>query len=259
MIKKQNFMNKNTFLIFLGTYLLFFISGCSQPFKEPERPVMVSEQPEESIETNPEAVLQDEVKLEKNDWSNVWIEDANTDDKPRFLFVGDSITEGYYSRVKERLVDHYSLGRYTTSKFINNPDYRSELEIVLQRYKFEVILLNNGLHGWGYEEADYQEGLELLIQLLNQFSPEATIIWCQTTPIRQEENTEYLDILNQRVIARNQLANKIMNENNYPIIDLYQEMIGFPEYYRIDGFHFTDKGRTAQAEFISSFTLENYP
>ncbi|MCD6423896.1 MAG: SGNH/GDSL hydrolase family protein [Anaerolineales bacterium] len=190
---------------------------------------------------------QTEVKLEKNDWSNIWIENANQSEKTRILFVGDSITDGYYTQVKENLSPEYYLGYYVTSKFIGNPDFQTELTTILDRYEFEIIQINNGLHGWDYSIDDYQKGLEELKGILDDHAPNALIIWCMTTQVRVEDNLESLDKLNQDVTLRNQSALEILGENGVLINDLYQGMLKHPEYYRYDGFHFNDAGKEALA------------
>ncbi len=196
-----------------------------------------------------------EVKLENNDWSKIWIENANQSDKPRILFVGDSITDGYYNLVKESLSDEYYLAYYVTSKFINNPDLQTELTTILKRYNFEIIQVNNGLHGWDYSINEYQNGLKSLVGLLNEHAPESLFIWCLTTPVRHEENLDYLGKLNQDVTLRNQAALEILGKNDFLINDLYQGMLEHPEYYKEDGFHFNNKGKEAQAKLIVDFIL----
>jgi lysophospholipase L1-like esterase len=194
-----------------------------------------------------------QVKLERNDWSTIWIENANQSDLPRILFVGDSITEGYYNDLKESLGEIYYLGRYTTSKFVGNPDYIAELSILLNRYQFKIILLNNGLHGWDYSLEAYRSGLHDLLVLLHEAAPGAALIWCQTTPVRLEEDLSMLDPLNLQVTAKNQAALEIMENEDIPVIDLYSEMLDHPEYYRSDGLHFNDQGKSAQADVIVEF------
>ena len=199
-------------------------------------------------------VNQIEVKLEKNDWSNIWIENANQSEKPRILFVGDSITEGYYPFIKDYLSQDFSLGYYVTSKFLGNPDYQTEFTTILDRYDFEIIHINNGLHGWDYSIEEYQKGLEDVKKILDDHAPNTLIFWCMTTPIRVEENLSYLDKLNQDVILRNQAALEIMGEDRIIINDLYQEMLKHPEYY-LDGYHFNSAGKEFQARVIAEFIL----
>ena len=236
-------MNKLSRLSILLIIPIILCSSCS------ESQAAKTPQPTE------EKINLTEVKLENNDWSKIWIENANQTEKPRILFVGDSITDGYYNLVKESLSDEYYLAYYVTSKFINNPDFQTELSTILKRYDFEIIQVNNGLHGWDYSINEYQNGLKSLAGLLNEYAPESLFIWCMTTPVRNEENLDYLGTLNQEVTLRNQAALEIFGKNDVLINDLYQGMLGHPEYYREDGFHFNNDGKEAQATLIVNFIL----
>jgi len=236
-------MKKRPVLFLLLLYLIFICSGCDLLPTESSQGVSPLGQ-----------VNQTEVKLEENDWSNIWIENANQSEKPRILFVGDSITAGYYQFIDVYLSQDFSLGYYVTSKFLGNPDYQTELTTILDRYDFEIIHINNGLHGWDYSIEEYQKGLEDVKRILDDHAPNALTIWCTTTPIRVEENLEFLDKLNQDVILRNQAALEILGENGVIINDLYQEMLKHPEYYR-DKYHFTNAGKGFQAKVVAEFIL----
>jgi hypothetical protein len=54
------------------------------------------------------------------------------------LLVGDSIVRGYYDGVEKALGDGVNLARYTTSKFVGDPDYLAELGLLVCRYDFDV-------------------------------------------------------------------------------------------------------------------------
>jgi lysophospholipase L1-like esterase len=247
-------MKKSPGLYLLWIIPLLFFSSCdlmpsgSSQYVNPLGQLNHTQQPGSGEAT------QTEVKHEKNDWSNIWIENANQAEKPRILFVGDSITNGYYPLVKESLSEEYYLGYYVTSKFLGNPDYQTELTTVLKRYDFEIIHINNGLHGWDYSIEEYQKGLEDVRKILEDHAPNAVHIWSLTTPIRVEENLSSLDKLNQDVIQRNQAALEILGGNGFLINDLYNEMLTHPDYYR-DGYHFNNTGKAIQAELIVEFIL----
>ena len=242
-------MKKQPVLFLLLLFLILICSSCNLFPAESSQDINTLGQVNQTEQPD-----QTEVKLEKNDWSNIWIENANQSEKPRILFVGDSITEGYYPFIMDYLSQDFSLGYYVTSKFIGNPDYQTELTTILDRYDFEIIHINNGLHGWDYSIQEYQKGLEDVKRIMDDHAPNSLLIWCMTTPIRVEENLEYLDKLNQDVILRNQAALEILGENGVIINDLYQEMLKHPEYYR-DGYHFNSAGKEFQAKVVGEFIL----
>lgn len=193
-----------------------------------------------------------EVKLEKIEWTDIWVMDANATEHPRVLLVGDSIVKGYYGAVEERLSGKAACARYATSLFLSNPDYLAELSLLLKRYDFDVIHINNGLHGWEYSEEEYRQGLNNLLARIQQDAPRAKCIWCMTTPVRSSEDLSRFDAdQNDRVIERNKIAAEIMNAAGIPVNDLYEAVKDHPEYIAKDGVHYNAKGQTAQAKQVA--------
>lgn len=45
----------------------------------------------------------DEPISERIEWIDIWVTDADKDDLPRVLLVGDSITRGYFGAVEKHL------------------------------------------------------------------------------------------------------------------------------------------------------------
>lgn len=199
------------------------------------------------------AVYGQDVKLEKIEWTDIWVMDANATEHPRVLLVGDSIVKGYYGAVEERLSGKAACARYATSLFLSNPDYLAELSLLLKRYDFDVIHINNGLHGWEYAEEEYRQGLKDLLVRIEQDAPRAKLIWCMTTPVRSSEDLSRFDTdQNGRVIERNNIAAEIMKTAGVPVNDLYGVVQDHPEYVAKDGVHYNEKGRTAQAEQVAA-------
>ena len=87
-------------------------------------------------------------KLERIEWTDIWITDADRDELPRVLLVGDSIVRGYYDGGEKALSGKAACARHTTSKYLGNPDYAGE-----------VIHINNGLHGLDCMEEECRKGL----------------------------------------------------------------------------------------------------
>lgn len=194
-----------------------------------------------------------QVRLERIEWSDVWVVDADRDNLPKVLLVGDSIVKGYYDQVEARMAGKAACARYATSKFLGNPDYLVELGLLLKRHDFDVIHINNGLHGWDYSEEEYRQGLEALLAALKRDAPGAKIIWCMTTPVRSSGDLSQFDAgQNDRVIARNKIAGELMEAAEIPINNLYETVRDHPDYFAGDGVHYNDKGRAAQAEQVAA-------
>ena len=96
---------------------------------------------------------------ERIEWADIWVTDADKNDLPRVLLVGDSTTRGYFADVEKRLAGKAYCARLMTSKCVSDPSFADEVQLLLKHYKFAVIHFNNGLHGWGYTEPQDRDGL----------------------------------------------------------------------------------------------------
>jgi GDSL-like Lipase/Acylhydrolase family len=182
------------------------------------------------------------------EWLDVWMPDANAKGLPRVLLIGDSIARGYGPRVEQLLKGKAYVARLATSKSVGDPALLAEVTLVLGQAKFDVIHFNNGLHGFGYAESEYQKAFPDLIATLKREAPGAKLIWATTTPLRKNDQFDQLF----RVEARNAIAARVVAAEKIPVDDLYALMDGHPEYHALDGIHFNDKGVAAQAEQVAA-------
>jgi len=205
-----------------------------------------------SLLLNPGARAEDIVH-EKYEWSDMWVTNADVEDgAPRVLLVGDSIVRGYYGGVEKALGEGVNCARYSTSKFLSHPDFLTELGVMIKRFHFDVIHVNNGLHGWGYTEEQYEAGVEALIAFLKKESPESTIVWCMTTPVRDSQDLSKPDADKlPRVEARNAIAAAIMKKHAIAIDDLYAVVVEDDANFSPDGVHFSDAGKEKQAKQVA--------
>jgi hypothetical protein len=187
---------------------------------------------------------------ESIEWCNIWVTGANQSDLPKVLLVGDSIVMGYYQRVADGLKDKAYCARLATSKSLGDPTLLDEVKLVLSQNRFAVIHFNNGLHGWGYTEDQYEDAFPQLLATLRQCAPKAKLIWATTTPVRHAKQLERFDPLTVRVQARNDAAEELVKKAGIPIDDLYTVVEKHPEYYGPDGVHFNPKGVTALADQV---------
>lgn len=195
----------------------------------------------------------EEIVHEKYEWSDMWVTNADVDNGvPRVLLVGDSIVRGYYGGVEKNLGEGVNCARYSTSKFLSHPDFLTELGVMIKRFHFDVIHVNNGLHGWGYTEAQYEAGVEALIAFLKKESPDSTIVWCMTTPVRDSKDLSRPDADKQaRVEARNAIAAAIMKKHEIAVDDLYAVVVEDDANFSPDGVHFSEAGKEKQAKQVA--------
>ena len=79
-------------------------------------------------------------------------------------------------------------------------------------------------------------------------APQAKVVWCLTTPMRDGKDLTQFEEKNPRVLERNAIALELMTEAGIPVNDLYALVAEKQEYFGQDGVHFSEAGRAAQAQ-----------
>jgi hypothetical protein len=209
-----------------------------------------------SVVATSQLVLAEESIRERIEWADIWVADADKDDLPRVLLIGDSIARGYFGEVEKQLVGKAYCARLTTSKCVSASFFTDEVELLLRQYRFAVIHFNNGLHGWGYSEEQYRDGLLRLMHTFEENAAGARLIWATTTPIRNRDDLQQINQRTERVKARNQIAAQIMKERSVPTDDLYGLVEARPEFFSSDGVHYNGRGRAAQAKQVAESILD---
>src|SRR5690348_1600498 len=146
------------------------------------------------------------------EWCDIWISHANETNLPRVLLIGDSIARDYYPEVEKRLAGKAFVARLTSSRFLADPVFLKEIELVLDQMKFDVIHFNNGMHGWQYSEADYRKAFPAFVETIRDHAPKASLIWAATTPLRDGKgatSSPMANYSNERIAARNAIAAEI--------------------------------------------------
>ena len=201
------------------------------------------------------------ITREDIEWSDFWWSHEPDMAKPRVLFIGNSISRGYYPAVSARLSAKVNCDRYSTSRSISDPSLFIETKIAMAKYHHAVIHFNNGLHGWHLSTDQYEKGLRKYVKFLeSNKSKGCTLIYSLTTPYPSKEPGQKLDpVKNQVVLDRNRIARKIMEENKIQVIDLYGLME--PELEKYSGsrgdVHFNKEGYERLAEKISNEILKH--
>ena len=199
------------------------------------------------------ATISDPQRFESIEWADIWLPHSDESKFPRVLLIGDSITRAYYPEVEKRLEGTAYVGRLTTSAFVGDPMFSSEVAFVLKGMKFDVIHFNNGIHGPQHTQEEYRRGLQALVQELHRLAPKAKLIWAETTPTRDDPSDG--SPRNPWVDERNQIATQVMKGAGIPIDDLHSPMAGHPEYHS-DDFHFKDAAVQIQGAQVASIIKE---
>jgi len=196
------------------------------------------------------------VTREDTEWSDFWWGHEGDTTKPRVLFIGNSITRGYYPAVSSKLSGTANCDRYASSRSIEDPALFSETRMAMAKYHHAVIHFNNGLHGWHLTAEQYEKGLRKYVKfLISNKSKGCRLIYSLTTPYPSKVPGQKLDTLrNQVVMDRNRIACKIMEENDITVIDLYGLMEPELEKYSSSkgDVHYNKEGYERLAERISN-------
>ncbi len=187
---------------------------------------------------------------ERIEWCDIWITNADKDNLPRVLLIGDSITRGYFSGVEQALEGKANCARLTTSRCVCDPVFFDELTLVLRQYRFAVIHFNTGLHGLGTRN-DIPSCFAKLMDELREHGRGARLIWAATTPVRKRGALGELAETTEIVKERNRIAAAFVTRAGLPTDNLFNLGIGHPEYYAEDGVHFNAEGRTVQAKQVA--------
>jgi lysophospholipase L1-like esterase len=199
------------------------------------------------------------IAREHIEWADIWIPDASGTTLPRVLLIGDSITRGYYPPVAEKLKGKASVARLTTSKSVGDPALLAEVALVLDQCKFDVVHFNNGLHGFGYSEQEYEKNFPQLVATIRKHAPQAKLIWATITPMRQPGKLGAIAEGTKRVEARNKIVEGIVSQEGIAVDDLYALIKDHPEYWSNDGVHFNGKGIAVQTEQVTKRISECLP
>lgn len=196
---------------------------------------------------------------ERIEWIDIWVTDADKDDLPRVLFVGDSISRGYFGGVEKQLAGKAYCARLTTSKCVSDPTFNDDLLLLLKQYKFSAIHFNNGLHGWGYTEDQYRDGILKTVAAVKEHSGGAKFIWATTTPVREKSDLEKFEERTERVKVRNKLAAEIMKENDVSTNDLFELVKDHADWQSKDGVHFNAAGNEGLAKQVAESVMKHLP
>jgi hypothetical protein len=182
---------------------------------------------------------------EATEWVVSYWYNADGSNLPRILLVGDSICNGYQALVNKELAGTAYTSFYASSKCITDRTYLSQLAFMLDEYDYAVIHFNNGLHSLNTPPAEWEAGLRAAVKLIKEKSKGAQIIWASSTPLKNPD-------LTAKAKALNEIAEKVMNENDIPTNDIFALMDPMDRnIFWVDAYHFTDDAKKLQAKQIS--------
>ena len=195
-----------------------------------------------------------DVPRERIEWVQSWIEDAETNVSRRVLVIGDSIVGNYFSTVSRMLAGKASCMRLNGSRCVGDPVLLMEAKTALSLYKFDVIHVNNGLHGMGLPDEDYARFLPQYLDYIHALQPQAKLIWGRTTDVHPQNYKGYA-AKHARILARNAAADAVVKARGIHATDLFAISTAHPEYHVKDGCHFNADGAKALGEAVAASIL----
>lgn len=188
--------------------------------------------------------------LETYEWDNPWWEHTEITDKPRVLYIGDSISRGTLFPLNKLADGKILFDNFATSKALDNPFFIPSLELFLsQTGRCDCIIFNNGLHGWHLSDEEYAEGFENMLRYLEKKGIPVYVMLTTHLPLDEERE--------KTVISRNAAASAAAAKHGFGIIDLHRVSSALSmDDYCGDGVHFHNEGYEALAkEILGSIKL----
>lgn len=168
---------------------------------------------------------------------------------PNILLVGDSITRAYYKAVADNLAGKANCYYFATSASVGDERLAPQLAEYFKMIgvRFTVVHFNNGMHGWGYTEAEYRRYFPELLTAVRAGEPSARLIWATITPVRKDKPE---GATNARIDARNAIAGELVTKQGIAIDDQHALMLSHEDLHA-DDVHFNTEGSAIQGKQVA--------
>ena len=188
------------------------------------------------------AITQEPVSIpEEIEWT--WeVRPPHPDAKlPNVLLLGDSISRNYFPQVTKDLEGVANVYLMATSTSVGDPRLPHQIAEFarLENRHFGVVHFNNGMHGWGYTEAQFKASFPLLIAAVRALAgKDGGLVWANITPVKNDAAS---GATTPRIDARNAIALAIVLAENIPVDDQHSLMEKHLDLYE-DSVHFNPAG-----------------
>jgi hypothetical protein len=170
---------------------------------------------------------------------------------PNVLLLGDSISRNYFQQVTKDLVGVANVYLMASSTSVGDPRLPHQIMefAAMENVRFHVVHFNNGMHGWGYSEAQYKAAFpQFLLTVRSLVEKDGGLIWASTTPVREDA----IDgPTNARVEKRNAIALELVTAAGVQLDDQHTLMKQHRDLYD-DSVHFSPEGAKIQGDQAAS-------
>jgi len=160
---------------------------------------------------------------------------------PNVLLLGDSISRNYFPEVTKDLQGVANVYLMASSTSVGDPRLpRHIAEFAdLEYVHFRVVHFNNGMHGWGYTEAQFKASFPFLLDAVRKLvDRNGALVWANITPVKSDATT---GATNPRIDERNAIAMAIVQAAKIPVDDQHSLMMKHLDLYE-DSVHFNHAG-----------------
>lgn len=172
---------------------------------------------------------------------------------PRVLLIGDSISRGYTLATRKALADVANVHR-APENCGPTANGLKKLPVWLGEGKWDIIQFNFGIHDRKTPLADYEQRLESIATQLKATG--ARVVWASTTPAAEGVK----DTSNADLVARNEVAAKVMQKHGVAINDLYAWIQpDLEKYQNPNDVHFSNAGYDRLAEQVATTIAKIVP
>lgn len=164
----------------------------------------------------------------------------------KVLIYGDSISMGYREYLIPDLLKQ-QIYVFHCCHFVNGDTPHQALIEIASRYKFDVVVFNNGLHSlhWTPDKVSdelVQSRMRDMAYAFHKGAPQAKIFYLLTTPYTSprtipEHSFGALGDKNDIVLRLNKLTVSVMQKENIPVIDVYTPLSNQLKLANGDGYH----------------------
>ncbi|MCQ2425112.1 MAG: SGNH/GDSL hydrolase family protein [Lachnospiraceae bacterium] len=189
------------------------------------------------------------VKRETVEWVKFMSVETEKHDLPRVLLVGDSITDGYFRAVAERLNGECYVDYLAVAYSVDMPIYHRLVMMMVRENKYDVIHFNHGLHcGHMKDIGLYQSKTEELLRRIGT----DRIILANSTIAYQPKTMIWAENWKNQLPKLNAAVDRIAENLNLPLNDLFTVSAGLKEDgLSGDGLHYSPIGYCALADAVA--------
>jgi hypothetical protein len=174
---------------------------------------------------------------------------------PNVLLLGDSLSRNYFPQVTRDLAGVANVYLMASSTSVGDPRLPHQIRefAAMENVPFRIVHFNNGMHGWGYTEAQYKaafpEFLRTVRFLVNKNAGKSSaLIWANITPV---EPNAFNGASNSRIDARNAIARSFIDAAHIPIDDQHALMLQHQNLHQ-DTVHFNTVGSNLMGDQVAA-------